>query len=64
MTVWTSAGKTKKIREEQYTYSGNLVSEEVVIQYDSDGNEYERVTVTYAYTGTLVTSATMVRTVP
>jgi len=62
VTVWETSSKLKKIREEQYTYSGNQVTQEVDIQYDSAGVEKERLTITYAYTGSLVTSATTVRT--
>lgn len=62
--VWTDAAKTKKIREEQYTYSGSKVSSILVIQYNSAGTEFERLTETYAYAGNKVTSVTAVRSVP
>jgi len=62
ITVWTDATKTTKVREEQYTYTGNKVTQEVRIQYDASGVEVERLTLTYTYTGSLVTSATAVRT--
>jgi len=62
ITVWTSAAKTLKIREEQYTYSGNRVTQEVDIQYDGVGTEVERLTLTYNYTGSLILSVTCVRT--
>lgn len=61
ITVWTDSGKTQKIREEQYTYSGNLVTEVVTIQYDGSGAEFERLTETYTYTANKVTSVTAVR---
>lgn len=56
--VWTSAAKTTKVREEQYTYSGRKVSQLVTIQYDGSGVEKERLTEVYAYSGNKVTSIT------
>jgi len=35
---WTDAGKTKKIREIEYTYFGAFVSQIITKQYDSNGN--------------------------
>ncbi|RLC88633.1 MAG: hypothetical protein DRJ03_01805 [Chloroflexi bacterium] len=62
ITVWTDSGKTTKIREEQYTYTGNKITQEVDIQYDGSGVEVERLTLTYAYSGSLVLNVTSVRT--
>lgn len=56
--VWTSAAKTKKIREEQYTYAVGKVTQVVTIQYDDDGVEKERLTEVYAYSGNNITSVT------
>jgi len=65
ITVWTDSGKTKKIREEQYTYSGSRVTQVVTIQYDSDGNEFERLTESYTYaSGSRIDYVDAVRSVP
>lgn len=56
ITVWTDSGKTTKIREEQYTYLGSKPQTGIIIQYDPNGLEVERVTETYHYTGSRVTS--------
>lgn len=50
-TTWTDSGKTTKIRETQFTYTGTRVTEIVTIQYDAAGLEVERVTdtITYAF---------------
>jgi hypothetical protein len=37
-TWWTTAGKTMKIREIDYTYSGAFVSQIITKQYDALGN--------------------------
>jgi len=37
-TWWTNSGKTTKIREIDYTYSGAFVSQMVTKQYDVSGN--------------------------
>ncbi|MGD9209162.1 MAG: hypothetical protein PVI90_00225 [Desulfobacteraceae bacterium] len=57
-TVWTNSSKTTKIREEQYTYTGNKVTQVVTIQYDGSGVEKERLTETYTYTGNKIDSIT------
>lgn len=64
ITVWTDSGKTIKIREYQYTYSGNKIDTETIIQYDGGGSEVERMTLTYTFTGNLLTSVSCVRTTP
>jgi len=56
--VWETAAKLKKIREEQYTYSGSKVSQSVTIQYDGTGAVKMTVTETYTYSGSRVTSVT------
>jgi len=56
--VWETAAKLKKIREEQYTYSGNNVSQSVTIQYDGTGAVKMTMTEVYAYSGNKVTSVT------
>lgn len=64
VTVWTDSSKTTKVREEQYSYSGNMVSEIATIQYDESGVEVERLTETFAYSGNKVSSVTAVRSTP
>jgi len=64
VTTWETSGKLKKVREEQYAYSSGKVSQVVTIQYDGSGNEVERVTESYAYLGSKVTSVTAVRATP
>lgn len=64
VTTWETVGKLKKIREEQYTYSGGKVSQVVIIQYDGSGNELERVTESYIYSGSKVVSVTALRATP
>lgn len=63
-TIWETSGKLKKIREEQYDYDGSRVSQVVTIQYDGSGNEVERLTEVYGYTGSRVDSVTATRSVP
>jgi hypothetical protein len=54
-TFWTDSNKTKKIREEQFTYTGNFITGWVEIQYDTDGNEKERNTMSnFDYTGSFI----------
>lgn len=60
--VWTSAAKTLKIREEQYTYSGNKVSQVVTTQYDGVGAVEMTMAETYTYSGSKVTSVTRTKT--
>jgi len=62
ITVWETSGKTKKIREYAFTYTGVQVTEEVQTQYDSAGTWSERLTLTYAYTSSMVANITTVRT--
>lgn len=64
VTVWTTSGKTKKIREYAYTYSGIKITQEVITQYDSDGNWSEKLTLAYVYTGAQISDITSVRTTP
>lgn len=54
--TWTDDGKTTKIREEIYMWSGNHVSTLTTIQYDASGTEVERTVETYGYTGSKITS--------
>lgn len=56
LTTWTDSGKTTKIREEQYTYTGSKIDTVTVIQYDAAGVEVERYVETYTYTGSKITS--------
>lgn len=54
--AYTNSGKTIKIREEQFTYSGTRVDTAVTIQYDGAGTMVERLTETFTYSGTQVVS--------
>lgn len=56
ITIWTDAGKTLKIREEQFTYSNNQVSQIVVVQYDEFGTVVETLTESLTYSGGKITS--------
>jgi hypothetical protein len=59
MVIWTDSGKTKKIREEEYTYgNGNQVSIIVTKQYNSDGNVVETLTENYNWDNGKVTNIT------
>lgn len=62
--VWTTVGKTTKIREYNYTYSGYRVTTETIKQYDSGGSLAETLTLTYAYSGAKISNVTAVRTTP
>jgi hypothetical protein len=62
--AWTDSGKTTKIRETQFAYSGNQVTTETIIQFDEFGSEVERIVLTYAYTGNKVSNVTCVRSTP
>lgn len=57
-TVWTSAAKTMKIREETYSYVFGRVSQVVVVQYDGTGAVKMTMTEVYAYSGSRVISVT------
>lgn len=54
--VWTDAGKTTKIREEEYTYTGGQVTTIVAKQYDGTGTLVETYTETVTYSGGKVQS--------
>jgi hypothetical protein len=60
-TVWTSAGKTLKIREYDYTYTTGKMTQSVEKQYDGTGTLVETLTKTYAWTGSRLTSVTCAR---
>lgn len=51
--IWTTAGKTQKIREELYTYTGSQITTIVIKQYDGAGVLIvgETMTETLSYTG-------------
>ncbi|MHA2404787.1 MAG: hypothetical protein ACXADH_17455 [Candidatus Kariarchaeaceae archaeon] len=51
--IWTNSGKTVKIRETSYTYSGSRPATETIIQYDGAGAVItgETLTGTYTYSG-------------
>ena len=60
IVTWTTALMVTKIREQIFTYTGNLVSTVVTKQYDGLGVILtgETMTETFAYTGNKVTSVT------
>jgi hypothetical protein len=60
--VWTTAGKTTKIREELFTYTGNQATTIVTKQYDGAGALIvgETMTETLSYTGTKIDDITRV----
>jgi hypothetical protein len=60
--VWTTAGKTTKIREELYTYTGNNVTTIVTKQYDGTGTLIvgQTMTETLSYTGNKIDDITRV----
>lgn len=59
---WTDVGKTQKIREINYTYTGFRVTQETRKSYDGAGVLVETLVIAYTYTGTRITSATYTRT--
>lgn len=64
VTVWTNSGKTLKMREYDYVYSGAYVGTETIKQYDSGGSLVETLTLTYNYNGSKINDITAVRTTP
>lgn len=62
--TWTDSGKTQKIREQTFAYSGNQVTTIVMKQYDGAGTLIvgETLTETFAYSGSKVISITRVLT--
>lgn len=60
-TYYTDAGKTQKIREYEFTYSGNRISAEIVTQYDDAGLPETRLTETYHFSGNQYTGSTIVK---
>jgi len=59
--TWATPSKLLKIREEQFTYSGNNLTVAITIQYDGAGAELYRLTETLTYSGGRVTSVSNVR---
>ena len=58
--VWTTAGKTQKIREELFTYTGTKVTLVVTKQYDGSGTLVKTMTETLSYTGNKLDDITRV----
>ena len=48
---WTDSGKTTKIREQTFTYTGNKVNTETIKQYNSSGVLKYTLTGTYTWSG-------------
>jgi len=64
IVIWTTAGKTQKIRETLFTYTGNKVATVTTKQYDGAGTLIvgETLTETYSYSGNQVADVTAVLT--
>lgn len=62
--TWADETRTKKIREEQYTYDSGKIVQVVIIQYNAAGAEVERITESYTYSGNRVASVSAVRSTP
>ena len=60
IVVWTNISKVLKVRETLLSYSGSKVLQEVNIQYDALGAEKQRLTATYSYSGSSISSITVV----
>jgi hypothetical protein len=59
--IWTDSGKTLKIREYNYSYSGGKISQAVTKQYNSVGTLVETLTETFSWSGPEVSNITCVR---
>jgi len=57
-TVWETASKLKKVREEIYTYDLGKVTQVITKQYDGTGTLKMTVTETYSYSGSKISSIT------
>lgn len=60
-TTWADSSQTRKVREEQVSYSGNFVSQVISIQYNSLGVIQNVVTESIGYVGSLISSVTRVK---
>jgi len=62
--IWTDSGKTIKIREHNFTYTGSKVNTETRKQYNAAGVVItnQTMTGTYVYSGSKVTDITWVIT--
>jgi hypothetical protein len=60
ITIWTTPAKIIKIREQQFSYNGIKVSQEIEIQYNAAGTEIQRLTTNYTYSGSRIISSTSV----
>ena len=62
VTIWTNAGKTTKIRDTVFTYTGNKVTTTVTKQYDAAGLVVpgQTMTKTFVYSGNKVSDVTLV----
>lgn len=60
IVVWTDAGKTTKVREYNFTYTGNKVTQIVTTQYNGSGSPVsgQTMTETISYSGNVVSSIT------
>lgn len=56
--IWTNSGKTTKIRETNFTFTGSKVATETIKQYDGSGAiiSGETMTGTYTYSGSQLNS--------
>jgi len=60
-TIWTNSGKTLKIREFDYTYSGGKMTTSTAKQYNGAGAVVETLTYTYNWSGSHLSNVTCVR---
>jgi hypothetical protein len=58
---WADAGKTLRIRDYAYTFTGQKITTEVVRQYNSSGAIVETLSFVYTYTGLRITNVSCVR---
>jgi len=60
-TVWTNVGRTTKIRETAFTYTGARLTQSVTTQYNGAGASLYTLTKDFSYTGSNVTLMTTIR---
>jgi len=60
--IWTTSGKTLKVRESTFTYTANKLTGSVVIQYNGAGAVVQTLTSTFTYSGNNLSNVAVVRT--
>lgn len=58
LITWTSAAKTQKIYEENYTFTGNVVTQVIKKQYNSAGTLIQTLTENLTYSGNTFSNLT------